>query len=445
MSTPGALFPRDPTADYRRLVRGEGIYLFDADGRRILDGTAGAGNAILGHGQQRIAQAMADQAGELAYSFSAFFTNPVAEQLAERIAARAPGDLRWAYFVSGGSEAIETALKIARQYHVLRGNAGKHKVISRWRSYHGATLGALGATGMPWLRRPFEPWLPAWEHIEPCYPYRCQFAGCGDACSLACARQLDETIRRVGPENVAAFVAEPMVMAGIAAGVPPPEYFAEIRAICDEHDVLFIADEIITGFGRTGRWFGIDHYDVVPDLIAFGKGVSGGYCPLGGVLFRDGIGQTFADAGEVLAHVFTYVNNPLAARVGLEVLDILEQEDLVRHSRRVGEHALARATALSSHPTVGQVRGSGLFVGLELVADKDSRAPFPAETGLARRLGEALLERGVHLACTAGAADFTDGDDVRIYPPLTITTDQVDEIFDALDEALSQLERELGT
>jgi adenosylmethionine-8-amino-7-oxononanoate aminotransferase len=438
------LFRRDAGHHYPEIVRGEGVYLYEADGRRILDGTAGAGNVTVGHGRQRIADAMAVQAGELAYCFSAFHTNPVAEELAGRIAARAPGDLRWVYLVSGGSEAIETALKIARQYHVLRGKPGKHKVISRWRSYHGGTLGALGVTGIPWLRQPFEPWLPAWEHIDPCYPYRCRLADCGDECSLACARQLDEVIRREGADNVAAFVAEPMVLAGVAAGVPPPEYLAEIRAICDAHDVLFIADEIITGFGRTGRWFAVEHSGVTPDLIAFGKGVSGGYCPMGGVVFRDAMGQAFAEAGEVFAHIFTYVNNPVAARVGLEVLDILESEDLVTASARLGDYALERARELLRHPSVGEVRGCGLLLGLELVADRDTRAPFPAEAGVSRRLGELLLERDVHLSCGTGSADYHRGDDVRFYPPLIITEPQIDAVVEALDEALTQLEKELG-
>jgi len=437
-----SLLHRDPTYEYPVIARGEGIYLHDVDGRRYVDGISGAGNVILGHGRERIARAMADQAATLAYCFSTFFTHQPALDLAARITRLAPGDLDHVYFVSGGSEGIETALKLARQYHLQQGDGGRHKVISRWGSYHGATLGALAATGLPAMRAPFEPWLADFPHVAPCYPYRCDLAGCNGECDLACARQLAETIEREGPDTVAAFVAEPVVMAAMAASVPPPGYFAEIRAICDEYGVLFIADEIITGFGRTGRHFAVEHWDVVPDLLVFGKGASGGYCPLGGVLMREHMHRSFAVSGTPFAHVFTYVNNPVAMRVGLEVLDIIEEEGLLRHATEMGEYLHERAQELKEHTIVGDIRGKGMMMGIEVVGDQRTKAPIPAERGVSKRLCQIALSKGLAVSGVTGCADGVNGDDLRFYPPLIISRQQLDEALAIIDESLEQVERE---
>ena len=248
-----ALFLKDPAGDYPTIVRGEGIHLHDDEGRRWIDGAAGASNVTLGHGRTDIARVLGEQAETLAYAFSIHFESRPARDYAARLTALAPGDLNKAYFVSGGSEAIESAMKIARQYHLLRGNEGKQILISRWGGYHGGTLGAMSLSGVPGPRAPFAPWLADFPHIAPCYPYRCRFEGCDGVCNLACADDLEVEIRRRGPENVAAFVCEPVPIAAFVCGVPPEGYFARVREICDRHDVLFIADEIVTGFGRSGR------------------------------------------------------------------------------------------------------------------------------------------------------------------------------------------------
>ena len=438
------LLHRDPNQHYPVMVRGEGIYLYDADGRRYVDGTAGATNVTLGHGRARIADAMAQQARQLAYCFSTQFTNEPALQLAQRLAALAPGDLNHAYFVSGGSEAIETAIKLARMYHLQRGAAGKHKVIARWRSYHGATLGALSLTGLVGMRTPYAPWLAPFPHIASCYPYRCTFAGCAGSCNLSCAGELERAIQQEGAENVAAFVAEPVVMGAIAAGAAPPEYFREIRAICDRYDVLFIADEIITGMGRTGTWFAIEHSGVVPDMITFAKGISSGYSPLGGVLFGDRIRAELTARGGPFPHIFTAVNNPVAARAGLEVLDILEEEGVLRHVQELGRYLAPRWQQLGSHPLVGETRGLGLLWGLELVRDKATHEPYPAAERVSPRLSKLLLDRGVSLAVQAGCHDFVSGDDVRFSPPLIITREQVDEVLAILAACLDELAAELA-
>ena len=436
------LFKRDQTYEYAIIERGEGIYLFDSEGRRYIDGTSGAGNVTLGHGRQRIAQAMSRQASELAYCFSSAFTNRPAMEFAERVVALAPTGLDHAYFVSGGSEGVETALKMARQYHLLRGHPDKQVVIGRWRGYHGGSLGAVSATGVPSLRDPFTPWLADFPHISPCYPYRCEFPGCQGTCDLSCARELEKAILAAKPERVAAFIAEPVVMAGMAAAPASPEYFREIRRICDTYDVLFIADEVITGWGRTGKHFAVEHWDVTPDLLVFGKGASSGYMPLGGVLLHERLSQAFADNQAFFAHIFTYVNNPVAAAVGMEVLDIMEEEKIVEHSYQMGNFSLEQARQLQRHPFVGEVRGKGLLVGIELVRNPATREPFEPRNHVAQRAARLCLERGLSLV-GATAKDFGGGDDLRFYPPLTIERSEVEESIQIIDDALSALASEL--
>ena len=438
-ATKGGLFHRDLGKEYPVIVRGEGIYMFDEEGRRYIDGIAGAGNVTLGHGQARIARAMGEQAQTLAYCFSAFFTNRPALELAPRVAELAPGDLNSCYFVSGGSEAVETAFKLARQYHLQQGRSQKYKIISRWRGYHGATLGAMAASGLPPQRNPFAPLLPEFPHIAACHPYRCEFAGCEGRCNLTCARALETAILQAGPENVAAFVAEPVVMAGAAVAVPPPGYFEEIRAICDRYDVLWIADEIITGFGRTGRYFASEYWDVVPDMICFGKAASSGYVPLGGVVFSDRIRQSFVDAGDSFAHVFTYVNNPVAMRVCATVLDIIEEEKVIAHVAETGTYLAERAQILNAHACVGDVRTKGLMMGIELVHDKETKAPFDPALGASARGAALALERGLSISGVAGVADWVRGDDLRFYPPLIITREQIDEAVAIIDGGLGEL------
>ncbi len=432
-----SLFFRDPQQEYPVIARGEGIHLIDEQGRRYIDGTSGAGNVTLGHGRERIADVLRQQGSELAYCFSAFFTNRPALELAERLAALAPPDLNHAYFVSGGSEAIETAIKLARQYHLLRGKQGKHQVISRWRSYHGASLAAMSATGLPSMRSPFEPLLADFPHIAPCYPYRCEL-GCEGVCHLACAQQLEQAILDAGADNVAAFVAEPVVVAGMAAVAPPPEYFAEIRRICDTHDVLFIADEVITGYGRTGRHFAMEHWDVDADIILFGKGASSGYAPLGGIVIHDRIVEAFLREQAFFAHIFTYVNNPMAARVGLEVLDIMAEEGTVTQARDTGAYALQQARGLlSRHSCVSEIRGSGLLLGIELVGPDG--AVFAPEQHVGQKVAKMCLQRGLVVAGVTATA-WGGGDDLRFYPPLIITPAEVDEALDIIDDALTHLE-----
>ena len=291
------------------------------------------------------------------------------------------------------------------------------------------------------MRKAFAPMLLDFPHIAPCNPYRCSFAGCEGQCNLKCADELEQAILQAGPENVSAFVAEPVVIAGIGCAVPPADYFPRVRAICDKYDVLFIADEIITGFGRTGRYFAIEHWDTVPDMIVFGKGASSGYCPLGGVIMRDAIRAPFEAEGTFFAHIFTYVNNPVSAAVGLEVLDIMEEEQIVEHSERVGALALGRARKLQQHGCVGEVRGKGLLLGMELLLDPATKTPFDPGHQVSRRATKLCLERGLSIVGMT-AKDWDGGDDIRFYPPLTIEPKQVEESIEIIDDVIGLLSKE---
>ena len=436
---------RDFARRYRLAVRAEGVYVWDDEGNRYLDGSAGSSSVVnIGHGVAEVAEAMAEQARTLAYAPMHLFTHRPVIELTDLLAEISPGTLNKAWLVSGGSEATENAVKLARQYHLERGNGQKQLVISRWEAYHGATLGALGYGGHTFRRRKYVPLAQNHPHIPPAYRYRCEFCADRADCSLQCASALEKEIRRQGAENVAAFIAEPVVAAALG-GVPAPAgYFQAIREICDRYDVLFITDEVITGFGRTGRMWGIDHWDVEPDLIAMAKGMSGGYVPLGGVLARDAVvwelerGQSNFVAGH------TYVGHPVTSAAGVAAIRYLLEHELVENARIQGERLLAGLQGLQErHKIVGDVRGLGLIAGFELVQDRVTRRPFPPELRVAARLGEAALERGLITYPLQGCVDGVEGDMHLVTPPLTITAEEVDELVASLDGALAVVAAEL--
>ncbi|HEX2171601.1 MAG TPA: aminotransferase class III-fold pyridoxal phosphate-dependent enzyme, partial [Dehalococcoidia bacterium] len=381
------LFRRNPSAPLPTVVRGEGVFLYDESGKRYLDGSGGALVAGIGHGVREVADAVAQQMAQVSYAHGTQFTVPAQTALAARLADLTPGDLSRVYLVSGGSEATESAIKLSRQYQVAAGRAEKHLVISRWLSYHGSTLGALSMTGHHYRRRPYRPLLIDFPHIPPSYCYRCPFDLTYPSCGIRCATILEDTIRQTGPEYVAAFIAEPIVGAAAGAIVPPPEYFPIIRAICDRYDVLLIADEVMTGIGRTGRNFAIDHWQVVPDLITTGKGVSGGYAPLGALIARESIFETISGTASGFVHGHTYGGHPPSAAAGAAVLKYLTDHDLVEAAERQGEYLFDRLRRLAERPTVGDVRGKGLMAGIEFVRDKATKEPFPRAAGYAERLG----------------------------------------------------------
>jgi len=425
-------------ADPPVAVRAEGSTIWDADGRAYLDAAGGAIVVNVGHGRQEIAAVMADQAGRLAYAHGSAFTTEPLERYAEAVGPHLPVDGPVIYPVSGGSEAIETALKLARTYHIARGEPDRWIVFSRWGSYHGNTLGALDLSGRKPLRRPYEGWLGRFRHLSAAYPYRGGEPG-SNALATAdeLAAELEAAIEAAGPRTVAAFVAESVVGATLSAAVPPADYWPKIAAVCRRHGVLLIADEVMTGFGRTGRWFGLDHWAVRPDILVAAKGATSGYWPFGFAATSGEIHDTIV-GGPSFVHGFTYSHGPVAAAVANEVLRILETEDLVAASATKGERLKTALTdALGDHRAVGEIRGLGLMVGLELVADRATRAPYPRAAKLTEAIVRGAREHGLLVYSGTGNADGTNGDTILLGPPFVITDAELDRTVEILTEAVT--------
>jgi len=377
---------------------------------------------------------------EISFAHSSHFTAKSVLECAEKLARFAPPSLNHVFFCSGGSEATEAAAKMARQYHLEQGDASKYKVVARWQSYHGNTLGALSMSGNIARRRRYVPMLLDFPHIPPAYCYRCWFGKERGSCDLDCAWSLDAEIRAVGSQYVSAFIAEPVVGATLGTVAAPDGYFQVIREICDDHDVLFIADEVMTGFGRTGRNFGIERWGVEPDIIATAKGISSGYLPLGAVIASDKVLNAFQDP---FAHGHTYGSHPVACAVGAAVIDYLEKHKLVQRSAELGPYLLKRLETLEDHPSVGDVRGLGIFAGIEFVRDKASKEPFPPEVRFNRRVLERCFGNGLLVYPGVATVDGVRGDHIQVAPPLVVTRSQIDEIVELLDRSMAEAEQEV--
>ncbi len=341
--SPNVLYPHF-SAHYKTMIRGEGVYVFDEDGRRYLDAIGGVGVVNIGHGVPEIVDALTRQARELAFSYGGLVDNRPRQELARKLQAWAPpgmGETK-TIFSSGGAEANEAALKLAYQYHWERGNPTKYKVIGRWQSYHGNTVGTLSMSGRTKWRRMHSPYLLDFPHISPPYCYRCPWGRAYPGCGLPCAQELRRTIRQEGPEKISAFIVEPVIGTSMSAVVPPPEYYPMVREICDEFDVLLIADEVMSGLGRTGANWGIDHWQVTPDVIATAKGISGGYVPLAATIVSEKVWQAIRDGSQHVMHSNTYGGNPLACAVGVAVLDYIEAHDLVARAGHMGQKLIER-------------------------------------------------------------------------------------------------------
>lgn len=439
------VFYRSLNKEYLEVERGEGIYLYDTSGKRYIDACAGAAVANLGHAHPRILAAMRMQAEKVAFSHLSRWTSAPLRELADRIAALTPGTLNKLYLVSGGSEATETALKMARQYYLERdGRSSKYRVISRWKSFHGNTIGSLSMTGDK-RRGKYTPLLLNFPHIAPAYCYRCPFGKEPESCQVDCALDLERTIKMEGAEHVAAFIAEPVGGAACGAIVPHRDYFKIVREICDRYDILFIADEVMAGFGRTGSLFSIDDWGVVPDLLCAAKGMSAGYSPLGAVIAKDEIHAAFKNGSGVFVHGHTYGGNPLSAAVALEVVKTLQEEKLADNARLVGEYLLRKLReTLLPFSFIGDVRGKGLLLGVEIVDDKRSKQPYPAKLAVADKIATLLLRHGVIVYPGNGNADGENGDQFLLAPPLTINQRQADELADALLAGISEFAAMIG-
>ncbi len=430
----------DFTTDKVVLHRGRGVFVEDTSGKKYLDAIGGVGVVNIGHGVPEVLSAIERQAHRLAFAYGHRIDTEPRSALGERIQRWAPrgmGQTR-THFCSGGAEANEAAIKLTVQYHRERGNERKSRFISRWQSYHGNTLGALSLSGRTQWRQDFEVLLCAFPHIQPPYCYRCPYGRSYPACDLACALELERLIRQVGPMNVAGFFAEPIIGTTISAVVPPPEYYPLIRQICNRYDVLLIVDEVMSGFGRTGKRFGIDHWAVSPDIITAGKGISGGYSPLAATILSEPVWKTFAKGSGRVQHSYTYGGNPLSCAVGGAVLDYIEQNSLIQRANDVGEaliHSLQ--DALMDLPYVGDVRGKGLFIGVELVADRHSKQPFAPDLRVAERVADEALARGLLvLDGVTGNIDGIAGDHFEILPPYTIEDEHCEFIVRTIRESI---------
>jgi adenosylmethionine-8-amino-7-oxononanoate aminotransferase len=415
-------------ADPLVIERGEGVYLYTADGRKILDGMAGLWNVDVGYGREELAQAAYEQMKRLAFTSNfAGMTNIPATQLAHKLSGYAYSGLKTTFFTSGGSEANDSAFKIARYYWKRMGKADKVKIIARKSAYHGITLATTFATGIERYHKMFGPAVPGFVHVPAPYPYR--FEGevrAGETVGLAAARAIEEAILREGPDTVAAIIAEPVQGVG-GVIVPPDDYFPRVRQICDQYGVLLIADEVITGFGRTGELFALNRYGVQPDILSFAKAITSGYMPLGGNQITDGIYDTIQNApdSDTWMHGYTYSGHATACAVALRNLQLIEDEKLVERSKQMGERLLAGLESLKEFAVVGDVRGLGLICGVELVSDKAAKTADPA---LAARITRLCQERGLRTRNVGSTLAFS--------PPLTITEDEVDEIVRILGSAL---------
>lgn len=425
----------DYDRDYPHVVRGEGCWLYDEQGRRYLDGS-GCTAAVthLGHGNKRVAAALAEQAGTLAVHPTHAFHVPIIEQYFERLTAFAPEGFTRAWTISGGTEAVENALKLAFQYHRAKGRV-RRRFVGRWDSYHGNSLTTLDVGGMVARRSYYEPLMSGHLHVSPCFSYR-RPAG------MSVEAYEDERVAEVAqlfeahPDEIAAFIAEPLVGSALGAAGPTDGYFRRIAELCRAHDILIIADEVMTGFGRTGRNFGCEHFGTHADVLACAKGISGGYLPLGALLVRDEVASVLQESGDPFWSGQTYACIPLAAAVGLAVLDEIEQQDLVARSASVGAYLKARLETLYDLPCVGDVRGRGLFLGVEFVADTASRAPFPTERNFARAVARGCLDRGLVAYPCRGTVAHTRGDHLLFAPPLILEEHEADFLVDALRGAI---------
>src|SRR3984957_10869215 len=419
MPTSSGLFPRNFNKSYPIAVRGEGCWIISSDGRRYLDASGQAAVVSIGHGVPEIGRAMAEQSSQIAFAHTSQFHTAPAEKLAERLLALAPPNFRnggRVYFTSGGSEATETAIKLARQYWLERGDSKRFRVISRRQSYHGSTLGAMSVSGNVGRRAPYQPLLAEWGHVAPCFCYHCPFDLRFPGCGLACAEDL-ETLLQHSDANVAAFIFEPVVGATLGAAAPPDGYAARIADICGRNDILLIADEIMTGMGRTGKPFAVQHWNVEPDMILVGKGIASGYAPLGAVLVSPRVAEAFERGTGAFQHGFTYQAHPVATAAGNAVLDFAEAQKVFERVTLVGQELRSRLAALESHPHVGEIRGLGLLIGIEFVKNKSTREAFPREENIAEKFRQAVLAENVLTYPSQGCVDGSRGDHVFLPPP----------------------------
>jgi adenosylmethionine-8-amino-7-oxononanoate aminotransferase len=437
-----SLFSRNLRKSYPVAIRGEGSWIIAADGQRYLDASGQAAVVSIGHGVQEIGRAMAEQSNKIAFAHTTQFHSEPAEKLAARVLAIAPKSFRdggRVYFTSGGSEATETALKLVRQYFLESNQPSRFRVVSRKQSYHGSTLGAMSVSGNVARRAPYAPMIPEWGHVAPCFCYHCPFDKTYPECNIACADDLDVMLRGEDSSSIAAFIFEPVVGATLGAVAAVDGYTARIAEICRKRGILLIADEVMSGMGRTGKPFACQHWGLEPDIILTGKGIASGYAPLGAVLVAPHVAEAYEQGTAAFMHGFTYQSHPVATAAGNAVFDYLETHKLFERVAPAGETLRKALAPLEVHPNVGQVRGLGLLQAVEFVKDKSTREPFPKEAAIAEKIRQAALEKNVLTYPTQGCVDGQRGDHILLAPPFIITRQESQLTADAIQHALEKV------
>ncbi|MFJ5715185.1 aspartate aminotransferase family protein [Neobacillus sp. NPDC093127] len=431
--------------DYPVIDYGKGVYLFDMEGKKYLDAASGAVTANIGHGVAEIIEAMQEQAKKVSFVYRSQFTSGAAEKLAEKIAALLPGELNWSFFVNSGSEATETAMKMAIQYWQEKGIHTKTKVLSRWVSYHGITLGALSMSGHTGRRARFVPLLEDFPVINPPYCYRCPYNLTAPACNYLCARELKQAIERIGAEKIAAFIAEPVIGAAGGAIAPPKDYFKTIKEICDAHDILFIADEVMTGSGRTGTMLACEHWDITPDIVALGKGLGAGYAPIAAAVASEKVMEPILAGSKSVMSGHTLSANPQSCAVSLAVLEYLEKNEIMKEVENKGVYLRNELENLKGqYPFVGDVRGKGLLLGIEFVEDRFTKTPFPRKALVTQRMVSLAKEKGLIVYPAGAGIDGVNGDSIIISPPLTINMKEMEELVSLLGETFEAFSNQIN-
>lgn len=433
------VFPRNSKAPPIQVSHGEGVHLVDTNGKRYLN-FGDAAVSCLGHGDPHVTAAIASQIGKVAFAHTGFFTSEPAEKLAEKLVSLAPGDLDRVYFVSGGSEAMEAAIKLARQFYLEIGEPQRHKIVARRQSYHGNTLGALATGGNAWRRAQFAPVLIDVSHASPCYAYRDQEEGETDEAYVdRLILELNEEFQRLGPDKVMAFVAEPVVGATLGAVGPVGDYFARVRKLCDRYGILLIFDEVMCGMGRIGTLFACEQFDTVPDICAIAKGLGGGYQPIGATLCTKAIHDAIVQGSGFFQHGHTYLGHPVACAAGLAVLERLVDDEVLARVTPAGSHLRkALHQRLGQHPQVGDIRGVGLFCGIELVADRETKNVLPPNAKTHAKVKSAAFSNGLICYPMGGTVDGVRGDHILLAPPFVATDQQLDDCADKLLAAIEQ-------
>jgi adenosylmethionine-8-amino-7-oxononanoate aminotransferase len=435
----GSVFYRHLHRSYPLITHGRGAFLYDEEGREYLDASGGAAVVNLGHGLKEIAGALKRQALEAGYLNGMQFTHAPVETLARLIADFLPFEDGKTYFLTSGSEAVEASIKLARQFWAEQGRSSKYRVISRMPSYHGNTLAALSLSARERYRETFLPMLSESLMIPAPYCYRCYRGESYPACRVGCARELETALKKLGEENVSAFLTEVIGGGSTGAAIPPEEYFRIIRKICDDHGILLIADEVMTGAGRTGKWLSCHHFDLAPDIIVMGKGLTSGYFPLSALAVRKEIVDTIFEKGKNFLHFQTFAQHPVGCAAGVAAFDYIEKHNLLEKCSTAGRSLRNELSTLLEHPHVGDIRGEGLLVGVEFVQDKETKKPFPREVKYAENFAEKALQNGLVLWPNAGHADGVNGDLVLVAPPFIIGRDEISRIAHLMEKTLKEI------